>query len=191
MFAFLCRIPFNPIRIIDTPPTTIFQNGMPNVVLESPSNVFRAPYHSTPPPPPASHQLHAPSCTQPCLTIFIFWIAYISSPNSRKHVYFLKIPIPYHFFRSGISNPLLTPHPVFFTMTNPTQSDKPLFDLYYNQIQHLFPLSIFYFSYPALPVYPFKMTLTPLKRRRKYLYSIFINSDALIGCYQHRRSIFP
>ena len=66
MLAFLCRIPLksfisdslydltplfaeshNPcfIRIIATPQTTIFQNDMPNVVLESPSNVFRAACH--------------------------------------------------------------------------------------------------------------------------------------------------
>ena len=153
------------IGIIATLPTTIFQNGMPNVVFESPSNGFRAAYH---PNNPASHQLHAPSCTQSCMPVFIFWIAYHSSPNSGVLMYFLKIPIPCHFFRSGISNPILTPHPVCLPWLTP---HKPLFDFYHNQLKHLFPLSIFYISYPALPIYHLKMTLNPLKRRRKYLCS--------------------
>ena len=115
MMAFLCRILFNPyiteiyipifiwlkhplicrvtlspffIRIIATPPTTIFQNGMPNVVLESPSNV-RAAYHPYP-TPSKSHQLHESSCTQPCMSVFIFWIAYLSSQNTGKYIYILS-----------------------------------------------------------------------------------------------------
>ena len=75
--AFLCRIPFKFIllqpppfflqsrvipvfiRTIATLPTTIIQNGMPNVVLER---------HITPIP----HQLHASSCTQPYMSRFYF-----------------------------------------------------------------------------------------------------------------------
>ena len=125
------------IRNIATPPTTIiFQNDMPNVVLESPSN----PHISPTPPPPSSNQLHAPSCTQPCMPVFIFWIAYQSSPNSGKHMYFLKIPITHHFFRSDISNALLTPRPFFLLWLTP---HKSLFDVYQNQLEHLVPLSIF------------------------------------------------
>ena len=83
---------------IATPPTTMYQSCIPNAILEPPSNFFRAAYHPYRIHPlPPSHQLHTytfkPSCTQPCLSVSIFWIAYLSSPNTAKYMYFPKIPI--------------------------------------------------------------------------------------------------
>ena len=79
---------------IATPPTTMFQSCIPNAVLEPPSNFFRAAYHPYGKHP---HQLHTytfkPSCTQPHMPVFIFWIAYMSSPKTAKYMYFLKIPL--------------------------------------------------------------------------------------------------
>ena len=119
MLAFLCRIPFNPYftelyipsffadsrspcfsTIIAIPQLQIFRMACPmsfGVALQR----LRVAYQPYPPPPHRhhhpSHQLQAPSCTQPCMHVFIFRFAYPSSPNSGKHMYFLKIPIPYHF----------------------------------------------------------------------------------------------
>ena len=110
------------IIIIATPPATIFQNGMPNVVFETPSNGFRAVYHPY----------------------------YRRNPTSYMHLvmYFLKISIPNSFFRSGISNPLLTHHPVFWPW------------LTHNQLQHLF------ISFP--PPQPF---FTFITRSSQYILS--------------------
>ena len=113
---------------------------MPNVILESPSNI-RAAYHPYPTPPP-SNQLHASNCTQPNMPVFIFWIAHLSSQNTEIYMYSLKIPIPHPFFRGSLSNPLLTATQYFLPCITP---HKPLFDFYYNQLQHL--SFFFYFSY--------------------------------------------
>ena len=140
------------------------------VVLESPSNI-RAAYHPYifvhVPFIPPSHQLHASSCTQPCMPVFIFWIAYLSSQNTEKYMYSLKIPIPHPFFLSTATQyfwPGVTSH-------------QPLFDIYHNQLQRLFPLSCLFLL--RLPGYthilvPSKDDVKPIKQASQIpMFNIF------------------
>ena len=103
------------IRIIATPPTSIFQNGMPNVVLDSPSNVLEP--HTAPDPHPTSC-MHLVAHNHACPLLFSE--SHIS--RSGKHVFSQDFYNPSFLFRSGISKPLLTPHPVFFNLNNPKQT---------------------------------------------------------------------
>ena len=103
------------------------------------------------------------------MSVFIFWIAYLSSPNTGKYVYFLKIPIsPILSSRLVYVTPSLHPIQFFLLWLN---QHLPLFVFFHNQLQHLLP-PFFNLSYPAILIYPLKMTLTPLNRRRTYLCSI-------------------
>ena len=70
--------------------------------------------HKSPEPPPPPYQLHASIVAHnhaSCMPVFR--IAYHSSQNTGKCMYSLKIPIPYPFFRSSISNPILQPPTIF------------------------------------------------------------------------------
>ena len=120
---------------IATPATITFQNGIPNVVFESPYNVLepRLTPTLTPPLPtsciPVCSNLvvHNHSCP-----VFICWIAYLSSQNTGKRVYLLKIPIFPAVFRSGIRNPLLSPTQYVWPWLTPHQ---PLFAYCHYQLQ--------------------------------------------------------
>ena len=177
MFALLCRIPFNPdftelntpflrtdvipvfIRIIATPQQHFFGIACPIsfCVLESPSYVFRA---ANTPHPTCMHlvaQNHA--CP------FLFSEAHISCPQIQGNMYFLKILITHPLLRSGIlSNPLLTPRPVLFTLTYPTHTLVKLIDFYHNQLQqHLFPPSLLP-QLPGPPHIPSQDVVKPIKQ---------------------------
>ena len=103
------------------------------------------------------------------MPVFIFWIAYLFSPNTGKYMCFLKIPIFPAFF--GVVYVTSSLHPtVFLALTNST----PIFvclDLLFLSTSTSPSSYLINHSYPALPIFPLKMTLNPLNRRRKYICS--------------------
>ena len=70
------------------------------------------------------------------MPVFIFWIAYLSSQNNSQDSYTPSFLPEYS-------------HPVFLPRVT---SHKPLFDIYHNQLQRLFPPILFFLL--QLPGYP-------------------------------------
>ena len=95
------------------------------------------------------------------MSVFIFWIVYLSSQNidTYTYMYFLKIHNPLPFFLDWYTPPSYT-YPIVLVCTNPTLT---IFVFCYNQFQHFLPrILIFGLSYPPLPIYHLKMTWNPL-----------------------------
>ena len=98
----------------------------------------------------------------------MFWIAYLSSQNTGKYMYSLKIPIPHPIFPSTATQyfwPRVTSH-------------KPLFDICHNQLQRLFPpiLFLFLLQFPGYPhiLVPSKDDVKPIKQASQIpMFNIF------------------
>ena len=91
---------FTVSRSIATPPP-IFQNSIPNIVLKSPPNNFRAAYlPHLPPPTPSCIYIFQPSSTQPFSFHYLYRIHVSIFPKYRhmySYMYFFKIHIPLLF----------------------------------------------------------------------------------------------
>ena len=163
------------LSIATTATTFFFRMGYP-ILFWVAIQPFRAAYH----PYPYPHCLPTsciPIPSNPVANKHSWPFLFSESPISLSkiqgtflYMYFLKIPIFLFFSRSGIRNPVLTPHPEFLALTNST----PTLVCPLSLLTSTFPSSyLFYHSYPVLPIFPLKITLNPLNRRRKYICSTF------------------
>ena len=89
-------------------------------------------------------------------------------PKYREiHVFSQDSYIPHPFNQNDIRYPLLTSHLVFLAFINPT----PTLVCFLPKSTSTSASYFVHLSYPALPIYPPKMTLNPFNRRRTYLRS--------------------